>query len=202
MPAGRPLGFVLAGGQSRRMGRDKALLPWGAGTLLDHALRRLAAVSDEVLVLSGRAGRYPGAGCPELPDAWPDAGPLGGLLAGLERLGKRPGLFLAVDVPLVPEALLAHLASLLPGWDAVVPVLADGPQPLVAAYSGTCAEAVRSRLGRAERRMTCFWPDVRVRELHEPDLQAFGPDVARLFANANAPAQFAELGSAKPPTES
>lgn len=198
MSAAAPLGFVLAGGKSTRMGLDKALLPWRTGTLLEHALHRLRAVCAEVFVLCGEPGRYPDLAELQLQDAWPGAGPLGGLLAGLEKLGERPGLFLAVDVPLVPEALLALLCERLPGWDAVVPVLADGPQPLVAAYAGRCAAAVRRRLALGERRMTCFWPDVRVRELGEPELGAFGPGLERLFANANGPEEYRRLAGSDP----
>jgi len=180
------LGFVLAGGASRRMGRDKAQLEWQGRSLLDHALERLRGACDEVFVLCGPGSRYEGHGAPLLLDAQPGQGPLAGLLAGLERLDRRPGLFLAVDVPRVPVELLAFLLAAVEGHDAAVPVPAAGPEPLVAAYTRACLEPVRRRLAAGERRLTCFWPDVDVRRLGEGELRRFGPPEL-VFANLNAP---------------
>lgn len=184
------LGFVLAGGASRRMGRDKALLAWRGRSLLDHALTRLRSVCDEVFVLCGPASRYEGHGARLLLDAQAGQGPLAGLLAGLERLDQRPGLFLAVDVPRVPAELLAFLLSAVRGHDAAVPVPDAGPEPLVAAYTRACLEPVRQRLEAGERRLTCFWPDVDVRRLGEDELGRFGPPEL-VFANLNAPGDWA-----------
>ena len=78
-------GFVLAGGHSRRMGRDKARLPWGDVTLLDHALERLRRVCSDVAILPGAEPRYLDAGAPVLPDAARASGPLGGLVTALEQ---------------------------------------------------------------------------------------------------------------------
>lgn len=185
-PLSGALGFVLAGGQSRRMGRDKALLPWGGATLLEHALARLRPLCDEVFVLCGPGARYAELGAPLLLDPVADQGPLAGLLAGLERLDQRPGLFLAVDVPRVPTELLASLLSAVAGHAAAVPVLEGGPEPLVAAYSRACLEPARRRFAAGERRLTCFWPDVDVHRLGPDELVRFGPP-ERVFANWNAP---------------
>jgi molybdopterin-guanine dinucleotide biosynthesis protein A len=135
----RPVGFVVAGGLSTRMGRDKALLPWDGSTLLDHAIARLAAVCADVRILCGPAPRYEDRGRPVVVDAVPDHGPLGGLAAGLASAGDAPGLFLGVDLPHVTVPLLSALASLgewpRPGADSVRPGAdgarpgADGPRP-------------------------------------------------------------------------
>ncbi len=173
------------------MGRDKALLPWGAVTLLEHACARLRAVCDDVRLLTGGEARYLDASWPVVLDAWPDAGPLAGVLAGVECLQVgQPGLFLAVDAPFVTHALLAFLLEAGEGWDAVVPLTETGPQPLCALYRAACAAPIRARLAAGERRMTCFWPDVRVRRVGAEDLSRFG-DPARLFANLNTPDDYA-----------
>ena len=189
-------GFVVAGGRSRRMGRDKALLPWGESTLLDHAVQRLKSVCADVRILSGREGRYLDRGLVVLPDLWADTGPLGGVHAGLSILAKSDdlALFLAVDLPFVPVELLAALRDGIAGYDAVVPVAAGGPQPLCAAYRATCCAAIERRLGEGERRMTSFWPDVRMREMPDAEVQPFG-DPARLFLNVNDPDDLARARS-------
>lgn len=183
-----PIGFVVAGGRSRRMGRDKALLPWGEGTLLDHAVQRLRAVCAEVHILSGPEERYADRGLVVHRDLLQDAGPLAGVHAGLAALTtpRALGLFLAIDLPLVPVALLRALREAALGHDAAVPKGDVGPQPLCAAYRATCRAAIESRLAQGERRVTSFWADVRVRELGDLELSAFG-NPQRLFLNVNEP---------------
>lgn len=183
------VGFAVAGGRSRRMGRDKSLLPWGETDLLGHALARLRALTDDVRILSGPKVRYADRAVPVHPDLLDDAGPLAGVLTGLERVEERTGLFLGVDLPLVPAALLVRLAELAADFDAVVPASTRGPEPLCAAYGPRCLEAVRRRAAAGELTMTAFWPEVRVREIKSRELEAFGdPDV--LFLNVNTPEDY------------
>lgn len=179
-------GFVVAGGRSRRMGRDKALLPWSGSTLLDLAVARLRTCCREVAILCGPQRRYEDRGVPVAPDLVRGKGPIGALLTGLSRLAGEPGVFLAVDLPNVPAPLLAHLLTLVPGHDVVVPVSARGPEPLCAVYSPACLEPVRSRIEAAELKMTGFWPAVRVREVPEDELRRYG-DPSILFRNVNSP---------------
>jgi molybdopterin-guanine dinucleotide biosynthesis protein A len=190
--SGRPVGFVVAGGRSARMGRDKALLPWQGSTLLDHAIARLAVVCREVRILCGPEPRYGDRGRPLVVDAIADGGPLAGIAAGLESAGDAPGLYLGVDLPLVTIALLAALAREGDG-DAVVPVTPEGPEPLCALYGPGCRDAVRARLAAGDRQMTSFWPDVQVRTLEGAALLAFG-EPRLLFHNVNAPADYVEVG--------
>lgn len=185
----RPVGFVVAGGLSTRMGRDKALLPWRGTTLLDHAIARLAAVCTDVRILCGPAPRYEDRGRSLVVDAVAGGGPLAGLAAGLESAGDAAGLYLGVDLPLVPVALLQALAAAGDDADAVVPVTSEGPEPLCALYRPRCGAAVRARLTAGDRRMTSFWPDVRVRRLEGDALAAFG-DPRRVFHNVNAPEDY------------
>ena len=180
------VGFAVAGGESLRMGRDKALLPWGDSDLLDHALARLRAVAADVRILCGAERRYLDRGRPVEPDLARGVGPLAGVLTGLTAARGSPGLFLAVDLPRVPVALLARLVERLAGWDAVVPVSPRGPEPLCAAYGPACLEPIRARIAAGDFKMTAFWPEVRVLRLEPTELAAFG-DPADLFRNLNAP---------------
>jgi molybdopterin-guanine dinucleotide biosynthesis protein A len=110
----------MAGGKSSRLGRDKVLLPWGEGTLLDHALRRLDAVCGEVRICGDRddLGSLPGESSPHedllrppvIRDALPGTGPLGGIVAALESTQTTWNFFLAVDLPLVPVEFLQEIA--------------------------------------------------------------------------------------------
>ncbi|MBI3932669.1 MAG: molybdenum cofactor guanylyltransferase [Acidobacteria bacterium] len=187
-------GFVVAGGRSLRMGRDKALLPWGDVTLLDHAVARLRVVCGDVRILSGPETRYADRGLPVLVDVVSEAGALGGLMTGLQALAHDDalGLFLAVDLPLVPVELLRGLVARAEGFDAVVPVTAGGADPLCAAYRRTCLAPVRRRIAAGELKMTAFWPDVRVREVPEDELRALG-DPGRMLSNVNGPEDYEDV---------
>jgi molybdopterin-guanine dinucleotide biosynthesis protein A len=188
------VGFVVAGGQSRRMGADKALLAWGPSTLLDDALARLGQVVADVRILAGSQPAYQDRGRPVHPDALEGAGSLGGIYTGLLELERAPGLFLAVDLPFVPVPLLSRLLELLPGYDAVVPVSPGGPEPLCAVYAPACREPIRGRIQSGQLKMTAFWPDVRVREVGPSELRAFG-DPLLMFRNLNTPEDYQRAGA-------
>jgi molybdopterin-guanine dinucleotide biosynthesis protein A len=180
------IGFVVAGGRSLRMGRDKALLPWAGSTLLDDAVARVRLACPDVRILCGPVPRYADRGVPLVTDRIDGAGPLAGLEAALVAAGDWPVLLLGVDLPFVTAATLAFLLGELEGADAVVPAPEQMPQPLCAAYAPSCLPAVQARLAAGERRMTSFWPDVDVRRLPSSDFKALG-DPRDLFRNLNTP---------------
>jgi molybdopterin-guanine dinucleotide biosynthesis protein A len=184
------VGFVVAGGQSRRMGQDKALLAWGRSTLLDHALARLEQLVSDVRILAGPRPAYLDRGRPVLTDAM-EAGALGGIYTGLLELDRSPGIFLGVDLPFVPPSLLVRLLELWPGHDAVVPVSPGGPEPLCALYAPACREPVRRCLDRGQLKMTAFWPEVRVRQVGPSELAGFG-DPGLVFRNLNTREEYEE----------
>lgn len=174
MTTNTAVGFAVAGGRSRRMGRDKATLPWGPSTLLDDTLVRLRAVCSDVRILSGPEPRYLDRGATVILDHVREAGPLGGIEAALASPGVAAGLFLAVDMPFVPVELLQALLEWAEDADAVVPMGGGGAQPLCAVYRRSCLEAIRASLKAGDFRMTGFWPQSRVREVPEAELARFG----------------------------
>lgn len=104
---GDAAGFVLAGGQSRRMGRDKALLPFAGRPLIARAvdILRQAGLTAAVAGRRNDLAVY----APIVEDRVQAQGPLGGVCAALEQMEGRWGVFLPVDVPLLPADLIASL---------------------------------------------------------------------------------------------
>jgi molybdopterin-guanine dinucleotide biosynthesis protein A len=198
-PAAPAVGLALCGGRSERMGRDKALLPWRDTDLLGHAVARLASVTPDVALLSGPSIRYADRGFPVVTDAALDGGPGAGLDAGLAHAGGRPVLLLAVDLPLVPAALLGWLVDALGEADAVVPVSPRGREPLCAAYGPACLPALRACVASGARSMTAFWPEVRVREVRTAELVRFG-DPETMFLNVNEPEDLQRAVALSTPT--
>jgi molybdopterin-guanine dinucleotide biosynthesis protein A len=181
------------------MGRDKATLAWGAADLLDHTLRRLAALTDDVRILSGPEPRYAERGRPVLPDAVAGVGAIAALATALRALGPgQSALLLAVDLPFVSNGLLQQLAGTAPGWDAVVPMSVAGAEPFCASYRFECRPAVDRAIAAGRLKMTAFWDEVRVYRLEGAPLAAFG-DPSRLFANLNTPEDYERLRAATEP---
>ncbi len=131
---------VLAGGASRRMGRDKASVPIGGMTMLERVLDGLAGVGERIVV----GGPAPDP-IPEIPDLRPGRrGPLAGLEAALAWAGGRSVALVAVDQPYVRAATLGALAD-LPG-DATVPIDQGHPQVTCAVYRPACLPVARALL--------------------------------------------------------
>jgi len=143
-------GVVLAGGRSQRFGGvDKTRLPLGGRTLLQRAIDTLAPVSSICLVVGGA----PAAGVTVVPDRYPGAGPLGGVLTALEAIDSSHALILAADLPFISGSLLRDVQRA--GADAAAAVVQhpDGRLALCLSVRRDCAPAVHEMWSRGARRM-------------------------------------------------
>lgn len=198
---------VLAGGASRRMQRDKALLRLPDGrTALQAVLETARAVASPVLLavdspehgarlLAALDGDAPAL----LLDAMPNAGPLAALAGALRAAAVPALLALAVDTPLVGPALLralaeARAAAAAGGPAVAVAVVGGMAQPLPAVYGVDVARAAEALLasGRADLRALLDHSGVRVRHLNEAELRRADPSL-RSFLSANTPAEWQAL---------
>ena len=146
-------GLLIAGGASTRMGTDKAELEVDGEPLAHRLAGVLGSVCATVLVASGDGARLEWLGLPQIVDIAPEAGPLAGLIAGLEAAPTPLVAVLAVDMPKASEAVFRLLADRAAGHDAAVPRTGDGLQPLHAVYAASAAEALRRAFEGGERRV-------------------------------------------------
>jgi len=185
--AGVPVGVVVAGGRSSRMGADKALLTLDGTTLAERAARCLAAVCPVVLVAD--RGRSTVAGLASVEDG-PGGGPAAGLLGAARAAPDQPLLVLGCDLPAVPTALLAGLVELAggSGADLALPRSPRGLEPLVGYYGPRALASLERQVadGRFALRHLLENPDLAVTLLEGEALAAFG-DPERIFANLNTP---------------
>jgi molybdopterin-guanine dinucleotide biosynthesis protein A len=143
-------GVVLAGGRSQRFGGvDKTRLPLGGRTLLQRAVDALAPLTATCFVVGGA----PVSGARTVPDRYPGAGPLGGLLTALATIDSSHALILAADLPFISGSLLRDVQRA--GADAAAAVVEhpDGRLALCLSVRRGCAPVVLEMWSRGARRM-------------------------------------------------
>ena len=178
---------VLAGGQSRRMGRDKALLPLGDQTLIERVLAAARPLAYPGLIV-GDPVAYGHLGWPVHADCCPGRGPLGGLYTALSTTAA-PVLLLACDLPFLTPAFLRYLVSRRGPQQAVVPHTAAGLQPLCALYELSCMAAVEAAMQADQLGMRHLLGNLSLDLVRERDWRPYD-ERGLLFANLNAPAEY------------
>ncbi|HXF69405.1 MAG TPA: molybdenum cofactor guanylyltransferase [Thermoflexus sp.] len=184
---------ILAGGQSRRMGRNKAFLEWKGRPLIADLIERFYQISDDVLLIAPDIKPFQDLPVRLVLDPSPPAGPLGGLWSGL--LGARHEWVFATacDMPLVDPRVVQWLFDQRAGADAVVLIDEQGrPEPLHAMYRVSCLNAIASALACQQRAVIAFYPAVRVRYIPPSDWRAIDPE-GRSWRNINTPEEWEQL---------
>jgi molybdenum cofactor guanylyltransferase len=182
-------GVILAGGKSRRMGRDKAFLPFGTGVLVERVIEVLRQVTEDVILITNTPELYQPFGLPMFSDVVPEAGSLGGIYTGLVSAKAPHSLCLACDMPFVKPAFLRFLCGMAAEADVVIPRNAEDFQPLCTVYSRACREPIRQRIDAGRLKITGFFDQVRVRAVEGELLSRYDPhDV--MFFNANTPEEY------------
>jgi molybdopterin-guanine dinucleotide biosynthesis protein A len=179
---------ILAGGLSRRMGRDKASLPAGDGTLIEHLARRLAPVVDETIIAGG-SDRPTLPGLRMVEDQYPGLGPLAGMHAGLVAAHYPHVWVVGCDLPDADPALALLFLGLAAGYDAVVPRIDAEPQGVCALYNRALVSRIDGLLASGERRVKALLATSNVRYVTSEELRAVDPEL-RSFRNINTPADY------------
>ncbi|MCX7192997.1 MAG: molybdenum cofactor guanylyltransferase [Proteobacteria bacterium] len=163
--------LILAGGESRRMGQDKANLMLGEQTLLQRVSAIVQPLFSETLV----SVRAPRADCDliQVCDNPAHAGPLAGLAAGLEG-AKTAWIFaVACDMPFITSQLIEYISEFRKDYDAVVPVVESFPQPMAAFYATRCLGVLHEILsGNGKKSPRTLLDKLNVRYVNEAELQA------------------------------
>ena len=189
---------ILVGGQSRRMGQDKALLRLRPGDppLLQIVIDRVRPLAEDLVLIGPNRPGYDQFGVPIVPDRYPDVGPLGGIATALAHARHDACLVVACDMPFLNTALLAYMAGLpRASFDALVPLIpdrsGDAEAPLIyqslhAIYRKSCLVPIQRRLAAGSRRVHDVYPDVRLRTISADEAALYDPEL-RSFVGLNSP---------------
>ena|SRR5579872_3097150 len=187
-------GIILCGGESTRMGRSKAWLPFGPEPMLARVVRIVSEVTAPVVVVAAR-----GQDLPPLPpdveiacDEYESLGPLAGLAAGLAALrGRAEAAYVSsCDVPLLRPEFVRQIIASLGEYDLAIPRDAAHRHPLAAVYRLSLETTIRERIAQNRLRLVDLPDHCRAREIDIADLRQADPELHSL-QNTNTPADYA-----------
>ena len=185
-------GAILAGGKSRRFGRNKTVEVLGGKRLINHCLEGIQRFCDPVFVVANDLEPYADLEVSLIRDLVAHQGPLGGIQAALASSPHEWVFVKAADMPfLVPGLVRLMLASTMDA-DLVVPVGRKGFEPLLALYNRRCLPAIERLLGSNERSVTAIFDRVRLKTIGENQWRKIDGE-GRSFLNVNTPEDWTDL---------
>jgi len=188
-------GVIMAGGASRRLGRNKALERIGGKALIERVIDSIVPLTTEVLVVVGRPGQAEALHLPPrvrvVSDRYPGRGSLGGIFTGVDASAERWSLVVACDLPFLNREVLRHLIEESGNVDAVIPRLEGQPEPLHALYSKACLAPMERMLRAGHLKIAPLFEAVRVRYVDEGTIDRIDPRHLSFF-NINSEADVEE----------
>jgi molybdopterin-guanine dinucleotide biosynthesis protein A len=185
-------GIVLAGGQSSRLGTDKAFVNVNGQPLIEHIVAKLTKLSDDVIIVTNSPQKYGHLEAKLVGDIYPGRGALGGIYSGLRTATNAYGLVVACDMPFLDLNLLRYMILLARGHDVVIPRIGELTEPLHAIYSKNCLEPIDRLLAQGGLKIIDFFPAVRVRYVEEGEVDIFDPQHLSFF-NINTPSDLEKM---------
>jgi len=185
-------GVILAGGESRRMGRDKAFLDLGGCPMIAIVADRLRQVADEIIISADNVERFAPYGDRCVPDLYHGVGTLGGIHAGLLAASHDLAVIVGCDMPLLNPDVLARFVNWAAEADLVVLRQEQGVEPLHAVYRKSCLPAIEKTIQTGQRCAYAFYNDIRVRYVHPGEIADLDPEL-QSFCNVNTPSEWSEV---------
>src|SRR5512133_3689162 len=183
---------IQAGGESRRMGQNKALIPFLGRPLISRVIDRVGGIADEVLITTNQPELFAFTGLPAYPDVYPGQGALSGLYTALSAAGQPFIAVVACDMPFASATLLRAQLAILEeqGVDGVVPRSSEGYEPFHAVYRrDPCRLAVKDALEAGENRLISWFPKANLVFLAPEQAARYDPD-GEAFINVNTPEEW------------
>jgi molybdopterin-guanine dinucleotide biosynthesis protein A len=179
---------ILVGGQSRRMGTNKALLRLepGGPAVVEMVLQTLQQVADQVVLVGHDLAAYSFLNLPWLHDDRPQAGPLAGIHAAMLGVRTDHVLVVACDMPFLNVDLLRFMVNRPRTYDVLVPEIGQ-LQPLHAIYTQSCQPTIERYLATGRRRVTGWFAKANVQIIPQAEVERFDPTLRSCF-NLNTPA--------------
>jgi molybdopterin-guanine dinucleotide biosynthesis protein A len=184
---------IQAGGQSSRMGEDKALKPFLGKPLIERVIERMSPIADEMIVTTNRPADYVFLKDVRLvPDLKPGRGALGGLYTAVASAASPFVAVVACDMPFASQNFFESAGRFIVEEDAdvVIAKMDEGYEPFHALYRReTCLPAIESAIDADQWKVIAWFPQVKVRTLSPDEVKALDPS-GLCFWNVNTPQEF------------
>lgn len=185
-------GVILAGGESRRMGSDKSLLPIHGARFIDHVYQRMSSLFEEVVIVTNSPELYNGIDCRKVPDIYYAQGSLAGIHSGLAHARQEKIFVVGCDMPFISAGLIEEICSHAADGDLVIPHSSNGHEPLHALYNKSCLPAMERILDAGQKRITLFFAQVKVVDIPNSAIKKLDPN-EESFQNINTPEDYFRL---------
>lgn len=183
---------LMAGGQSKRMGTDKGLLPFMGRPMALYILDQVANLSEDIFIVSNRPDAYHQMTDNIYPDKIAGIGALGGIHSALVYAQHALCLVLACDMPFVSKDLTGYLVERTERVDAVIPDLGGNKlEPFRALYRQTCLPVIEAAIEAGQRKAVSFLPQVKATYISKAELERLNPSLDS-FLNINTPEDLVE----------
>ncbi len=179
-------GVILAGGKSRRYGRNKALEKIDGVPLIERVTGVMRPIFQHLILVTNTPEEYSYLNLPMYEDLVKNLGPLGGIFTALTLIPSDSGFFVACDMPSLNGKLIRHILENRGDFDVVIPMVSGKLETLHALYSKRCLPAIKKLIDASEYQVFRFFPEVSVRYVDEAQIRAFDPGIESFF-NINRP---------------
>jgi molybdopterin-guanine dinucleotide biosynthesis protein A len=184
-------GIILAGGESRRMGTDKAFLQIEGRPMIEQVLAVCKGLFEQCIIVTNTPDRYRSFGVEMVGDVFDFRGSLNGIYSGLLRSPSEYNFIVACDMPLLNSRLIAYMAEIAEGHDVVVPRYGGYLEPLHAVYRRRILPVIEAQIRSNDHRIFNLYAHVDVRYLTEEEIDRYDPQ-RRSFKNLNTPQEYKE----------
>jgi len=177
-------GAVLAGGQSRRMGTNKAFIEVDGVPIIERVLAVLGEVFERRLIIADDVNLFHGLGAPAIPDYYKGAGSLGGIYTALLNSDSGQTFVTACDMPDIKASAVRRLIS-TPHDDAlvIIPYINGRLHPMHALYDKRCLAPIEKMIKKGKLRIMNLFQEIKIKKLTEDEFS--GVDIAASVANIN-----------------
>lgn len=185
---------IQAGGQSSRMGEDKALKIFLGRPLIQRVVDRLTPIANEIIVTTNRPDDYRFLNLRLFADIKPERGALGGLYTAIASATQPIVAVVACDMPFASSRLIEAMSRLLveEEADVVIAKSEEGYEPLHAVYRReACLPAIEKSIDADQWKVIAWFPQVKVRVLTMEEIKSADPE-GLAFWNVNTPEEFAK----------
>jgi len=172
---------ILAGGKSKRFGKNKAFLKVGNKILINLIVDKTRKLSDELIIVTNTPEKFYYLNVKLTKDIIKNKGPLGGIYTGLYIAKNKSILVIACDMPFLNTPLIKHIISYSQEYDVVIPKIDKFLEPIHAIYSKQCLKPIKRLLDTNNLKIIDFFSDVNVKFVKNKEIKRYDPKFLSFF---------------------